>query len=252
MSKYYEAFVEKFKPKKTTDDCYTPANVYEEVLNYVRETCDIDGLDVIRPFYPGGDYERVTYTEKTVVVDNPPFSIISQIIRFYNEKGVKYFLFAPHLTLFSTNQKYTAIVAYADITYENGAKVKTSFVTNMMRDYKIIGVPDLKKRIETIQKKERVSFPKYKYPENVVTVSRITRLVEKGVGIKIKEKDLAFCRVLESQRKYKKAIFGSGFLTSHAVAAEIKAAEIKAAVDVIEWKLSDSEMEIIETLTQRD
>ena len=250
MSKEFEAFVEKFKPKKTTDDCYTPPNVYEEVLNYVRETCDIEGLEVIRPFYPGGDYERVTYTEQTVVVDNPPFSIISQIIRFYNEKGVKYFLFAPHLTLFSTNQKYTAIIAYADITYENGAKVKTSFVTNIMRDYKIIGAPDLKKRIETIQKKERVLLPKYKYPENVVTVSRITRLVEKGVGIK--EKDLAFCRGLESQRKYKKAIFGSGFLTSHAVAAEIKAAEIKAAVDVIEWKLSDSEMKIIETLTQRD
>ena len=58
MSEEYEAFVEKFKPKKTTDDCYTPANVYEEVLNYVRETCDIEGLEVIRPFYPGGDYER--------------------------------------------------------------------------------------------------------------------------------------------------------------------------------------------------
>ena len=33
MSKEYEDFVEKFKPKKTTDDCYTPPNVYEEVLN---------------------------------------------------------------------------------------------------------------------------------------------------------------------------------------------------------------------------
>ena len=250
MSEEYEAFVEKFKTKKTTDDCYTPANVYEEVLNYVRETCDIEGLEVIRPFYPGGDYERVTYTEKTVVVDNPPFSLISQIIRFYNEKGVKYFLFAPHLTLFSTNQKYTAIVASADITYENGAKVKTSFVTNMMGDYKIIGSPDLKRRIENIQKKERVSLPKYKYPENVVTVSRIASLVEKGEGIRIKEKYLAFCRGLESQKRYKKNIFGSGFLTSHTVAAEIKAAEIKAAVDVIEWELSEHEKEIIDALTK--
>lgn len=250
MSKEYEAFVEKFKPKKTTDDCYTPANVYEEVLNYVRETCDIEGLEVIRPFYPGGDYERVTYTEQTVVVDNPPFSIISQIIRFYNEKGVKYFLFAPHLTLFSTNQKYTAIVASADITYKNEAKVKTSFITNMMGDYKIIGAPDLKRRIETIQKKKRVSLPQYKYPKNVVTVSRIAWLVEKGVGIKIREKDLVFCRGLESQRKYKKTIFGSGFLTTHAVAAEIKAAEIKAAVDVIEWELSEHEKEIIDALTK--
>ncbi len=26
-SKTYEEFVEKFKPKKTTDDCYTPRNL---------------------------------------------------------------------------------------------------------------------------------------------------------------------------------------------------------------------------------
>lgn len=25
----YEKFVEKFKPKKTTDDCYTPPEVYK-------------------------------------------------------------------------------------------------------------------------------------------------------------------------------------------------------------------------------
>ncbi len=27
----YEGFVEKFKPKKTTDDCYTPEPVYEAI-----------------------------------------------------------------------------------------------------------------------------------------------------------------------------------------------------------------------------
>ena len=33
-SEDYKAFVEKFKPKKTTDDCYTPANIYEAVLEW--------------------------------------------------------------------------------------------------------------------------------------------------------------------------------------------------------------------------
>ena len=33
----YEGFVDKFKPKKTTDDCYTPAEVYGAVLNYVKK-----------------------------------------------------------------------------------------------------------------------------------------------------------------------------------------------------------------------
>ena len=30
----YEAFVGKFEPKKTTDDCYTPPEVYDAVLGY--------------------------------------------------------------------------------------------------------------------------------------------------------------------------------------------------------------------------
>lgn len=30
----YEAFVDKFKPKLTTDDCYTPPEVYEVVKNW--------------------------------------------------------------------------------------------------------------------------------------------------------------------------------------------------------------------------
>ena len=55
----------------------------------------------MRPFWPGGDYQRENYPAGCVVVDNPPFSILSQICRFYNAHGVKYFLFAPALTLFS-------------------------------------------------------------------------------------------------------------------------------------------------------
>ena len=30
----YGAFVEKFKPKKTTDDCYTPPEVYETIKDW--------------------------------------------------------------------------------------------------------------------------------------------------------------------------------------------------------------------------
>ena len=43
----YEGFVEKFKPKKTTDDCYTPPHIYEAVLQWVREQYpQIQGLRV--------------------------------------------------------------------------------------------------------------------------------------------------------------------------------------------------------------
>jgi hypothetical protein len=32
----YQAFVDKFKPKKTTDDCHTPENVYNAVADWVQ------------------------------------------------------------------------------------------------------------------------------------------------------------------------------------------------------------------------
>lgn len=36
-SEEYKAFVDKFKPKLTTNDCYTPPNIYETVKEWVFE-----------------------------------------------------------------------------------------------------------------------------------------------------------------------------------------------------------------------
>ena len=33
----YDEFVEKFQPKLTTDDCYTPQAIYNTVLEWVRK-----------------------------------------------------------------------------------------------------------------------------------------------------------------------------------------------------------------------
>lgn len=54
-TKTYEEFVDKFKAKKITDDCYTPENIYEVVANYVADTYKLDRAKFVRPFYPGGD-----------------------------------------------------------------------------------------------------------------------------------------------------------------------------------------------------
>lgn len=35
-SKTYGEFVNKFKPKLTTDDCYTPPKIYAVVLDWVK------------------------------------------------------------------------------------------------------------------------------------------------------------------------------------------------------------------------
>ena len=74
----YEEFVEKFKPKKTTDDCYTPPNVYNAIADWVANEYGLDRSTFVRPFYPGGDYKTFDYPDNCAVVDNPPFSILSQ------------------------------------------------------------------------------------------------------------------------------------------------------------------------------
>ena len=85
----YMGFVEKFKPKKTTDDCYTPPMVYDALADWVCSEYGLDKADFCRPFYHGGDYERFDYSRK-IVVDNPPFSILSQIVKFYVEHDIKF------------------------------------------------------------------------------------------------------------------------------------------------------------------
>ena len=99
ISDEYAQFVEKFKPQKTTDDCYTPENIYQAVKNWAVGHYSLEGREIVRPFWPGGDYERFEYPENCVVLDNPPFSIISRICKFYLYHEVDFFLFAPGLML---------------------------------------------------------------------------------------------------------------------------------------------------------
>ena len=78
-SKTYDELVEKFKPKKTTDDCMTPPQVYDVVRDWACREYNINPERIVRPFWPGGDYENFDYPDGCVVLDNPPFSIISKI-----------------------------------------------------------------------------------------------------------------------------------------------------------------------------
>lgn len=251
----YESFVDKFKTKKTTDDCYTPPEVYNCILRYVSEKCNIRGAEIVRPFYPGGDYEKCEYPDGCIVVDNPPFSIISQIARFYMEKDIKFFLFSPHLTLFSARDEYCRIVVGASIIYENGANVKTSFISNLFDDVMVMSDPFLYRELERINELKKVNLPRYKYPNSVLTISSMQWCVERGVSMQFKKEDLYHIGRLDSQKPHKKAIFGAGFLLSGKAAAEKAAAEKEAAKkeaakkdDIIIWELSEREKEIIKSL----
>lgn len=249
----YSTFVDKFKPKKTTDDCYTPPAVYRAVLDYVSTLTDLRGVEIIRPFFPDADYESINYPKNCIVVDNPPFSIVTKICRYYIKHNVKFFLFCPHLTAFSSDLDVTHIITNSDIIYENGANVKTAFVTNVLQDEKVIGCVHLHDKIKEAQKDDSKKKPKYKYPNNVLTVSDVAYCVSKGIPLVVNKNETSHCRGLDSQKKHKKAIFGSGFLISDSAAA--KAAAAKAAAKSkqleIEWKLSKKERSVIEYLNSK-
>ena len=243
----YKAFVDKFKPKKTTDDCYTPENIYKVVLNWVCRRYGINAENVVRPFWPGGDYMRFPYKSNSVVVDNPPFSILSQIVAFYLEHDVPFFLFAPTLTNFGTGLSVCHVIISAQVTYENGAVVDTSFLTNM-ENLLVLADPELAESIKAEDEKNRrantKSLPKYEYPDNVVTAAMVRYIVSHGVKYTLEKRDAFHIRKLDSQTAAGKAIFGSGFLLSEKAAAE------KAAAHV--WQLSDREKEIIKTLGAKE
>ena len=48
INKTYEELVESAKPKLTTDDCYTPDNVYSVVRDYVAERYGLDPETFVR------------------------------------------------------------------------------------------------------------------------------------------------------------------------------------------------------------
>lgn len=69
----YDGFVDKFKPKITTDDCYTPHYVYDVIRDWVDENViPLEGKRVVRPFCPDGDYRNFDYSGDCFVLDNPP------------------------------------------------------------------------------------------------------------------------------------------------------------------------------------
>ena len=254
----YEEFVEKFKPKLTTDDCMTPPEVYDTVRDWVCEEYGIDQAGIIRPFWPGEDYQTQDYPEGCVVLDNPPFSILSTIIAWYQERGIRFFLFAPTLTAFSGRKNLmdvNHIVCDCNIEYENGAIVPTSFVSNLTRGIVAQSCPELTRRVnatvERLRKQKTRCLPKYQYPDNVITAGIMRKYSKYGIDLKIMRGDCVPVFSLDAQKPLKKSIFGGGLLLSEKAAAEKAAAE-KAAAEkaaVTLWTLSERELAIVKSLS---
>ena len=249
----YAGFVEKFRPKKTTDDCYTPPKVYDAVLGYVRETYGIGSREVVRPFFPGGDYEGYDYPDGCVVVDNPPFSMISKIVSFYDKNGIDFFLFAPALITFSIKSKCCHVVTDGEqVRYDNGAKIQTGFLTSL-DDALAVTSPALAAAIHEAQESDRAGdkkrcLPSYDYPDELCTVSMLSRICKGGEVFRIEHGEIV--RALDDQRIIHKGIFGYGVLVSGRKAAEKRAAEKRAAEKRENYRfvLSEREREIVRAL----
>lgn len=256
----YDEFIEKFKPKKTTDDCYTPPKVYQTILDWCVEEYGIDRDKVVRPFYPGGDYKNFDYSNGAVVVDNPPFSIFKKIKDFYCERKIPFFLFGPGLTMISKNDSEDICYIFTgiNITYENGAKVNTGFVTNL-DPYRFRIAQDLREVIDRVQKNEKINKPKYQYPPNLLTGGLVSKYANAGVDFKVKSRECATVSKLDEQKLYKKDIFGSGVLLSEKKTQELlslydNAVQVKKSIksnctlSSNIWHLSDREKDIISKL----
>lgn len=250
----YQEFLKKFELKKTTDDCYTPENIYNAVKAWCVERYGLTGKKIVRPFYPGGDYQNERYESDCVVLDNPPFSIISEICGFYTQRKIPFFLFAPTLTCLNImNGKTNYVVCGAPVTYENGATVSTSFVTNL-GGKKIVADSELYEIVEEENRKNlrrlHKELPKYSYPDEVLTATMLSFMARYGTSIGIDEKDVYFIRSLDSQKESGKTLYGSGFLLSES-ATKKKIAAKKAAAEKIDtnvWELSEREKEIVKSL----
>ena len=246
----YEKFITKFKAAKTTDDCYTPQPIYDAVVDYVFRKGNLpEDTEIIRPFRPNGDYTAEEYPKGAVVIDNPPFSILAKIVRFYVARGIKFFLFAPALTLFSSSSSYcTKIVCGVTITYANKARVATSFLTNIFGDNAIICDNELYRTIKEIDdrltgelKKE---LQKISYPDNVVSSALLQRIAKRITYV------IPASEIKPIKSAGGIAIFGGGYLLSSRAAAERAAAERaaaeRAAATVV--RLTPQELRMIDEL----
>lgn len=243
----YESYVAKFRDNpKTTDDTFTPKDVYEAVAEYVGEVYDLAGKEILRPFYPGGDYEHAEYPEDGVVIDNPPFSIFTRICAFYSARRIPFFLFGPGMTIASCCKYCTAVIINRHIEFSNGAKVRCNFASNLFGGALVMSAPRLDKLIGACPSQNtKINLPKYAYPEEVLSVSDLQIIASRGGEFKVMRNEACIIRDLDNFPG--KGLFGDHFLLSKAK-AKAKAKAKEDVQHVIPVRLSPREERIVEKL----
>lgn len=117
--------------RATKDEIYTDEDEYNDLTEFFKQYYpEAFKHPIIRPFYPGGDYTDLTqYPAGCLVFDNPPFSIESKIVKFYNEHNIKFLLFAPGNSLY--NMRHNISVWNGCTIHYDATAFFTQFVTNL-------------------------------------------------------------------------------------------------------------------------
>ena len=251
----YESYVAKFQDgPKTTDDTFTPRDVYEAVLRYVSEVYDMTDKVVLRPFYPGGDYENAEYPENGVVIDNPPFSLFVPILEFYTARNIPFFIFGPGLTITSCCRCCTAVIIAEQITFENGAKIKCNFASNLFGDTMIMTAPKLDEYLRACKSQEyKKPLARIGYPDEILSCGQMQIICKGGIEFSVKRSECEIVRRLDrlNSNAHKGGLFGYHFILNSAKTAEKQAA--RAAAENTDYvQLSDRERKIIEKLDRKN
>ena len=233
--KNYDEWIAHFNVNpKTTDECWTPSDVYDAVVRYVTTLIDMEGREIIRPFFPGGDYENTEYPDNCVVIDNPPFSMFKKITQFYSNKKILFFLFGPALTIGNGAGKFA--ISGAQIRYANGAMVPTEFCTNLPDVPAVFTAPTLGEAIKNCpsQGKKTKTLKSYSFPEELLSVSDLRTIASGGVYFAVEK--------VQNIRKLDlhKDLFGNHWLISQAQAKAKAQATIPIALSVREQAIVDS------------
>lgn len=240
----YESYIAKFEDKeKTTDDTYTPQDVYEAVVRYVGTITDLTGKVILRPFYPGGDYENAEYPENGVVIDNPPFSLFREICAFYASRNIPFFLFGPGMTIMGICDICTAVFINRNIKYENKADVRTNFASNLYGDIIATTAPELDRMIGACESQGKKSnLPKFRYPAQLVSASDMQAICNGGIEFSIKRNVAAKVGKIGARK-----LFGDHLLCSTRTGAAKEAAK-EAAKNIKEIKMSERDISTVEYL----
>lgn len=208
---------------------------------------------MVRPFYPGGDYEHEAYPAGCCVVDNPPFSILAQIVDFYIEKRIPFFLFCQSLTGASVNgpRPGVCLIPGLSIVYENGARIQTGFLTSLEGNNIVRIAPDLRRALaETTGYKNANSFI---YPDEALTMRDVLYLGRwSEENLSLAASGAVYVRSLDSQVDQGTKLFSGGWLLSTAQSRQKTEAlkKVEDALDLrqIRFALSDRERAIIAAL----